>query len=136
VKKKDLLLYFTLAAISVGFGFWLRMRMSVPFTGFAGEYQCGDFGLPDKNYNVLRFTPIGEDRVSVDSLHGSETQEVGRLTQQSKSLGRLELSMGMLHSPSLTLNPLAEHIVEGSGKSISIIGRQEGKVLYRHSCTR
>lgn len=137
MKKKELLFYCSLAVLSVAFGVWLRMYMSVSFTGFEGEYQCGDFGLPDKNYSTLRFTPInGGEHITVDSLYRSETHEVGRLTPQSPSLGRLELATGLLHSSNLTLNPLAEHIIEGNGKQISIIGRQEGKELYRHSCTK
>jgi hypothetical protein len=137
VKKKDLLFYCTLALVSIAFGVWLRMRMSVPFTGFEGEYQCGELGLPEKDYNVLRFTPNGSDQILVDSMKKtSETQTVGRLRPQSLSLGRLELDSSLVHSPGLTLNPLAEHIIEGQGRTISIIGRQEGKELYRHKCTK
>lgn len=137
MNKKDLTLYFTLAVVAIVFGIWLRLRMSVPFTGFEGEYQCGELGLPEKDYNVLRFTPISQDQIVVDSLKkSSETQTVGKLKPQSSSIGRLELDTALVHSPALTLNPLAEHIIEGNGKSISIIGRHEGKELYRHKCTK
>lgn len=134
--KRNLLLYCTLAAISIGFGAWLRARMSVSFTGFEGQFTCSDFGLPDKNYNVMRFTPRGEDTVIVESLFKSQTSEVGRLKTQSSSLARLDLATSLYHSPNLTLNPLAEHFVEGKGRTIFIVGRQDGKELYRHSCTK
>ncbi len=134
--KKNLILYCTLGVISIGFGWWLRTRMYVPFTGFEGEYTCQDFGLPDKNYNVMRFTPRGDDVVIVDSLFKSQTNDVGRIKLQSSSLARLELASALVHSPTLPLNPLAEHFIEGKGKTISIVGRQEGKELYRYSCSR
>jgi len=132
--KKQLLLYCTLGAISIGFGWWLRARMSVPFTGFTGQYECGDFGLPDKNYNILRFNMISEDQFTVDALKGSETHEVGRLRPQSSSLARLELATSLVHAPTLPLNPLAEHFFEGRGKTVALVGGQDGKVLYRYVC--
>lgn len=134
--KTNLMFYCTLAVISVGFGWWLRTRMSIPFTGFVGEFTCQEFGLPDKNYNVMRFTPRGDDIVIVDSLFKSQTNEVGRIKLQSSSLARLELASALVHSPTLPLNPLAEHFIEGRGKSIFIVGRQEGKELYRHLCSK
>src|SRR5262245_17339773 len=101
--KRNLLLYCTLAALSIGFSWWLRARMSVPFTGFNGEFQCGEFGLPDKNYNVMRFTPRGDDVVIVESLYQSRTNDVGRLNLHSTSLGRLELATALVHSPAIPL---------------------------------
>lgn len=133
---KNLLFYSTLAAISLAFGVWLRGRMSVSFTGFQGEYTCRDFGLPDKDHNVLRFNVISEDQITVDALKGSETYEVGRLRPQSESQARLELGSALIHSPNMPLNPLAEHLFEGRGRSVFLIGRQEGREIYRFECRR
>lgn len=134
--KKDLLVFFTCAVIAIAIGAWLRFRMSVPFTGFTESYQCGGFGLPDKSYNVIRFTDLGENRVRVDSLLDSRTYEVGRLSLQSSSLARFELATELVHSPTLPLNPLAEHFMEGRGKSVFIVGRLEGREIYRFECRR
>lgn len=134
--KRDLLVFCTCALIAIGFGAWLRFRMSVPFTGFVDTYKCGNFGLPDKNYDVLRFTDLGENRVRVESLWDSRTYEVGRLTLQSSSLARFELATELVHSSSLPLNPLAEHFMEGRGKRVFVVGRLEGRELYRFECGR
>ena len=134
--KRDLLVFFTGAVIAIALGAWLRLRMSVSFTGFTDTYICGSFGLPDKNYNVLRFTPKEERRVTVESLWDSRTYEVGRLNLESSSLGRLELASELVHSSTLPLNPLAEHFIEGKGRSVFVVGRLEGRELYRFECHR
>ncbi len=133
--KKQVAFVCTALVFAVVVGAWLRMRMSVPFTGFQGEYSCGGFGIPDSNYNVMRFSLVGENIV-LDSLYKSQTTGIGKLEVKSSSLARIDVDSSIAHSPTLSINPLAEHFVEGKRNTISIVGRQEGKELYRHSCSK
>lgn len=133
--KKQLPIIITACVFAITLGWWLRTRMSVPFTGFDGFYSCGDFGIPEKNYNVMRFQMIG-DKMIMDSLFKSQSSPVGRLELHSSSLARLDMATELTHNPNLTLNPLAEHFIEGKRDTIQIVGRQEGKDLYRYKCTK
>lgn len=134
--KKQLPLIFTACLAAILFGAWLRARMSVPFTGFEGHYECGGgFGLPEPAFNVMRFQSEG-DRVVIDALNKSQTWRVGMLEIKSSSLARLDLDSSLMHAPTLPLNPLAEHFIEGKRNTIQIVGRQEGKELYRFSCSQ
>lgn len=116
-------------------GWWFKQRSSGPFTGFEGHFACEDFGLPDKNYNVLRMQMVG-DKLTMDALFKSQSHPVGRLELLSPSLARLDLDTILTHSPNLSLNPLAEHMIEGRGDRIEVVGRREGKDLYRFRCSR
>ena len=133
--KKQLALICTAFLVSVLFGWWMRTRMSIPFTGFSGQYQCSDFGIPDKNYNILRFQTVG-DRILLDGINKSETSSIGRVDVRSSSLAVLDMDPSLAHQPTLTLNPLAEHFIEGKRDTIIVVGRQEGKELYRYSCQK
>ncbi len=133
--KKQMPILITVGVLALAIGWWMKTRMSVSFTGFEGHYACDDFGLPDKNYNVMRFQAAG-DRIVMDALFKSQSHAVGRLEIQSSSLARLDMDTSLVHSPTLPLNPLAEHFIEGKGERIAIVGRREGKELYRFSCKR
>ncbi len=133
--KKHMPILLTVGVFVLLFAWWVKTRMSVPFTGFDGHYACEEFGLPDKNYNVMRFQTEG-NRVIMDALFKSQTHPVGRLEIQSSSLARLDMDTSLTHSPTLSLNPLAEHFIEGKSDRIEIVGRHEGKELYRFVCRR
>lgn len=134
--KKTLALYFTLALVSVAFGVWLRLKMSVPFTGFKGEYSCAGIGLPTAGHKVIDFRPVEENKVDVDSLAAGERKKIGRLYLKSPSLGVMEFESEIVHSSSSAINPLAEHFFEGKGAAVELIGREGEKELYRFRCSR
>lgn len=133
--KKWLPILITALFGALALAWWFKNKMSGPFTGFEGHYACESFGLPDPNYNVMRFQMVG-DKLIMDSLYKSQSHAVGRLEPQSPTLARLDLDTSLTHAPTLSINPLAEHLVEGHANRIEIVGRREGKELYRFRCTQ
>lgn len=116
-------------AVALSAGYWLYRRgVGQPFSGFNGTFVCEGVGIPDSANNTIAF----EEEGILRSGYG----EVGKYYPSNDKLARLEISMEMVHKPNFMLNPLAEHFFEGVGNRVMLIGRREGKELYRYTCKR
>jgi hypothetical protein len=123
------LVFGLVVAFALGAGLWLYRRgVDQPFSGFHGAFVCEGVGIPDITNNTIAFEPEG--------ILWSGYGEVGKYFPSNDNLARLEVSMEMVHRPNFMLNPLAEHVFEGIGDRVILIGRQQGKELYRYTCIR
>jgi hypothetical protein len=127
---------FVVGGVLIGVGVWLMPRFmnNVKFEGFPGVYICEDFGMPDKEHNTIQ---IDQD-LNVAGIKGQEMVTIGKLKpiDNSKNRARIDLSMELVHSPSFSLDPFAEHVAEGVGNSLVLSATRDGKLLYSQPCFR
>ncbi len=121
----------------IGLGLWFgpRFMIRARFAGFPGHYKCENFGIPDKEYANFR---ISEDLNIYAAKPGGFETHIGqlKLSERSQTRARLELSMDVVHAPTLQLDPFAQHVAEGVGGSLVFSASRENNMLYSEPCSR
>jgi hypothetical protein len=133
VMKKNSVILILLGLLSAAFGIALKVVLSSPFVGFSGLFDCGDQGIPNKNYNILRFNP----EETVDAMFGSKIVNLGKFKIEGARVAKLELGMEMIHSPDFSLDPFAQYVILGQESAVELVGRsKEGKEVARFRCVK
>lgn len=122
------------AIAAVGLGSWLGLRYKVlPFIQLPGIYDCGTFGIPTPAFHQLEIDP--EFKVFTTNVEGNRVL-VGDLRNYDSKRGRLEMTMEIVHTPDLTLEPMTRNLIEGTTLGIRFIKLKDGAETGGAFCKR
>lgn len=120
------------AAFALGMGTAYGVSDKTP-RGFAGDFSCENFGLPDKSYRVLR---VDSNLNVYGTSPGKEQIPLGRLDLRSKDLAYFDISGQTLAWKKSPLDPLAQYIVDNAGDALLILEMQGERARMSYVCRR
>lgn len=119
---KKFLLYLSLgilSALAVGFGTWMGLTYkALAFVQLPGLYDCTPFGVPDSSFNKIE---ISSEFKMVSTNSEGVRFLIGELRNYDGKRGRIELTTEAIHYPSLTINPIEKHLIEGTARGLYFI---------------